>query len=658
MSQSGTYINLIGAVETITGDAGGAVSPDGSGNLTLTGTAPITVTGTPATGSLDIALSGSVSTSFLTDDANTATPALGVLTIAGGDNIYTTSAGDTVTISVADTTQFAVQTGNAAGSLNSLPVGDDGEVLVGASGADPAFVALTSTGGSISFTTGANSLNLEASASVATTFTEDAGSAIPAGHILNILGGAGLTTSGAGNTVTIDLDGFTQDEIVIGNASNGLDSLGAMTDGQIIIGDSGDTPAIANITDGNNITWSNGSGTLRADLTGTSSHAVQVGNALGSLTSLATGGDGEVLIGAGGANPQFASILSAGSTIQVTGGPNTLNLETGGALATSYETDDANSATPSSGVLTVAGGTNISSTSGGSTVTLNLDDTITLTKVNATTFDTNVAAAGSTLSGTTLEADGTDANIDLNLTPKGTGLVNITYATENAVAVYTASGGLDEVGPLTNGQLLIGSTGNPAQAATLTDGNNITSTEGAGSISIAVTGTTDHCVQVGNASGSLTSLGAMTNGQIVIGNTGNDPDTATLTAGDGIDITNAAGSVTITNTGGGITWNEVSGATNMAVDNGYIYNAAGAADLTLPDTAAQGSIIRVVGTGSGLFTIAQNAGEQIHFGNDDTTVGVGGSIVSRSQYNAIEIVCTTANTDWTVLSTVGNFDVN
>lgn len=41
--------------------------------------------------------------------------------------------------------------------------------------------------------------------------------------------------------------------------------------------------------------------------------------------------------------------------------------------------------------------------------------------VNATTFDTDVAAAGVTLSGTTLAADGTDANIDINVTPKGTG---------------------------------------------------------------------------------------------------------------------------------------------------------------------------------------------------------------------------------------------
>lgn len=45
------------------------------------------------------------------------------------------------------------------------------------------------------------------------------------------------------------------------------------------------------------------------------------------------------------------------------------------------------------------------------------------TTVKATTFDTNVAAAGVTLAGTTLAADGTDIDIDITLTPKGAGTV-------------------------------------------------------------------------------------------------------------------------------------------------------------------------------------------------------------------------------------------
>ena len=49
-----------------------------------------------------------------------------------------------------------------------------------------------------------------------------------------------------------------------------------------------------------------------------------------------------------------------------------------------------------------------------------------VTLVESTTFATSTAAAGCNLNGSTLAADGTDLNIDLNITPKGTGEVNIT----------------------------------------------------------------------------------------------------------------------------------------------------------------------------------------------------------------------------------------
>jgi hypothetical protein len=59
--------------------------------------------------------------------------------------------------------------------------------------------------------------------------------------------------------------------------------------------------------------------------------------------------------------------------------------------------------------------------------------TVTATTVNGTTFDTNVAAAKVTLSGTTLAAAGTDTNINVTLTPKGTGVVT-TAASYNDAA--------------------------------------------------------------------------------------------------------------------------------------------------------------------------------------------------------------------------------
>jgi hypothetical protein len=49
-----------------------------------------------------------------------------------------------------------------------------------------------------------------------------------------------------------------------------------------------------------------------------------------------------------------------------------------------------------------------------------------LTLVESTTLATSAAAAGVNLNGITLAADGTDTNIDINVTPKGTGEVNVT----------------------------------------------------------------------------------------------------------------------------------------------------------------------------------------------------------------------------------------
>ena len=95
----------------------------------------------------------------------------------------------------------------------------------------------------------------------------------------------------------------------------------------------------------------------------------------------------------------------------------------------------------------------------------------------------------------------------------------------------------------------------------------------------------------------------------------------------------------------------------MAVNNGYIANNAGLVTLTLPTTSALGSVIEVVGKGAGGWRISQNAGEQIHFGNINTTTGTGGYLQSTLTYDAIRIVCTVADTEWTVLSVQGNITV-
>lgn len=58
-------------------------------------------------------------------------------------------------------------------------------------------------------------------------------------------------------------------------------------------------------------------------------------------------------------------------------------------------------------------------------------------------------------------------------------------------------------------------------------------------------------VQTNAGSGTFGSVGPLANGQIVIGSTGTAPQAANLTAGPGINITNGPGSVTISTAGGG-----------------------------------------------------------------------------------------------------------
>ena len=105
-------------------------------------------------------------------------------------------------------------------------------------------------------------------------------------------------------------------------------------------------------------------------------------------------------------------------------------------------------------------------------------------------------------------------------------------------------------------------------------------------------------------------------------------------------------------------WNEETGTSaTMVVDNGYVANNGSLVTFTLPTTAAFGSVIQVVGKGAGGWLIAQNADEIINFGTATTTTGAGGSLASTQVDDAVELLCTTADTIWTVMSSIGNLTV-
>lgn len=251
-----------------------------------------------------------------------------------------------------------------------------------------------------------------------------------------------------------------------------------------------------------------------------------------------------------------------------------------------------------------------------------------------------------------------NAPIPFVLSQGGTG-ANIT-ASNGGIFYSNASTGALLAGTATANQVLLsGSSTTPAWSTATFASTYSASTLLYSNGANTVTGlaTANSAALVTNSSGVPAWSSSMTNGQVIIGSTSATPTAATLTAGTNISITNGAGSITIAATGAGsFTWNDqTSGSANLAVNNGYVTdNGASLVTYTLPVTAALGSVIQIAGFSSGGWKIAQNASQLIHFGNQTTTTGTGGSLASSNTFDQVTIVCVVANTTWCVTSAVGN----
>ena len=202
---------------------------------------------------------------------------------------------------------------------------------------------------------GTHTLTASTTGSIATTYTEQSGTASPIAGNLIINGQDVLTTTGSGNTVTIATTLATDGQLMIGSTAAPHARLGTLT------------------SLGSTIAITNGSGTINLE-TGSAVATSYVEN---SGTAIPLAGVLNILGSAG------ITTSGAGDTVTVTAGP---------TIATLY-TEDSGTATPFLNNLNILGGTGISTSGAGSTVTI--------TNTLESTGSWTPTLFGSTVSGTT-----------------------------------------------------------------------------------------------------------------------------------------------------------------------------------------------------------------------------------------------------------------
>lgn len=220
--------------------------------------------------------------------------------------------------------------------------------------------------------------------------------------------------------------------------------------------------------------------------------------------------------------------------------------------------------------------------------------------VKAGIFDTNVAAAGVTLTGTTLAADGSDTNIDINLTPKGSGEVNITKVDINAGTIDGATIATSDV-TVGSGKTLDVSSGtltlaNNQISGNAVEGGTIAATTITALTTAGITASTDIDIGAHDLRASTLTADSMTAARVAF------YGTAGVLSGDS-DMTFATDTLTVTKLGayeqaGAVDFSDEA-MTNVNIDSGAIdgttigANSAGA--ITGSTITATTSVLGTLG---------------------------------------------------------------
>lgn len=253
-------LSSTGAGKTITGQSGGALSPTANnwnifGATVAAGTSPVSTSGSGSTLTTNVQISQAIAAtdatkiglsnfnsahfsvdangfvsltgggqaidSFSTDVSGPVSPnGAGNVAFTGATNIFSDgSVANTMRLNLQGTNHaLYIGRGTNTASAN-LAVGTNGQVLIAATGADPAFATLTSSDSSITFTPGANTLSLQVAGgtTVGKTITGNTGGALsPTSGNWNIPGnntannGFATYSTGSGSTLTINSYGLVK----------------------------------------------------------------------------------------------------------------------------------------------------------------------------------------------------------------------------------------------------------------------------------------------------------------------------------------------------------------------------------------------------------------------------------------------------------------
>lgn len=144
---------------------------------------------------------------------------------------------------LATLTAHSVQIGAGTSTITQAAVGTNGQVLVGATTADPVFATLTSSASTITYTTGANTLNLEVTNPVKVVATDNTGAG--SGALANVTVSTGnnntafgfnalnANTTGLRNTAVGTL-ALASNQTLSSNTALGYNALNALTGGSAL----------------------------------------------------------------------------------------------------------------------------------------------------------------------------------------------------------------------------------------------------------------------------------------------------------------------------------------------------------------------------------------------------------------------------------------